>query len=187
MIVIGIDFSMSSPGLCVYKGPKNDFSFLKCELYSLSNYDIPSFDNFHFNQHKEFKTQQERFHNISEWVLENLPYGKIDFIGLEDYSMGSRGKVFNIGENTGILKYRLWQKNLNVLLYSPKAVKKYATQNGNSDKQKMVDQFGKDTGIDLKKQIQPNRKLGSPTSDLVDAFYICKFTWYNNVFNSGII
>ena len=33
-----------------------------------------------------------------------------DVISIEDYSMGSRGRVFHIGENAGILKYRLWKK-----------------------------------------------------------------------------
>ena len=30
-------------------------------------------------------------------------------IAIEGYSMGSKGKVFNIAENTGVLKYKIYK------------------------------------------------------------------------------
>ena len=50
-----------------------------------------------------------------------------------------------------------------------------ATGKGNADKQMMVDAFHKETGLDLHTMITPNKTLvGSPVTDIVDSFYICK-------------
>jgi Holliday junction resolvasome RuvABC endonuclease subunit len=69
----------------------------------------------------------------------------------------------------------LWQNDITFKTVPPTVVKKFATGKGNSTKDQMLEQFIKDEGIDLKEELQPTRKLGSPTTDLVDAFYICKY------------
>lgn len=180
-MVIGCDYSMVSPGLCIFgkslkPDPKN-FTLDMCHFFSLSNYDIPDFDNFHFQKHDNWTSEMERFGQISDWVIKVLFDFQFDDNArfcLENYSMGSRGKVFNIGENTGILKYKLWLYCIDVRLIAPTVVKKSATGKGTATKDIMYEQFLKDTGFDLKSRIQPNRKLGSPTTDLVDAFYLAK-------------
>ena len=56
--------------------------------------------------------------------------------------------------------------------------KKIATGKGNADKTKMYEAFLKETKVPLKDIISPNKKeIGNPVSDLVDAFYICKFLY----------
>lgn len=56
----------------------------------------------------------------------------------------------------------------------PTVVKKSATGKGNATKEKMYEAFVNETGIDLHNIISPTTKLGSPTTDIVDAWYIAR-------------
>ena len=94
---------------------------------------------------------------------------------IEDYSFGSKGKVFNLAENCGILKYLLFKNGYKFFTVPPTVVKKFATGKGNATKEKMYEFFVKDTMIDLHNIISPTTKLGSPTTDIVDAWYIARY------------
>lgn len=180
MNVIGIDYSITSPAICVYEGEASNFAFDSCHLYSLCNHDILSRRNWHISRHtSEYAHDTERFYQIAEWSLEcisrHVRQPQEALVGIEDYSMGSKGKVFNIAENCGALKTLLWQHDYPVKTVAPTVVKKFATGKGNATKDKMLEQFETDTGLKLKEILQPKRLLGSPTTDLVDAYYICKY------------
>ena len=174
MTIVGIDYSITSPAICVFKG--DNFTLENCTFYSLSDHRIDDFPTFNFRLHqKQYLHDTERFRQIAEWACDCIRDGGTDLVGIEDYSMGSKGKVFNIAENCGMLKYTLWEQGHIFETVAPTVVKKFATGKGNSDKEKMYAQFVADTGFDLKHRIQPNRKLGAPTTDLIDAYYICKY------------
>jgi len=101
-----------------------------------------------------------------------------DQISIEGYSMGSKGKVFNIAENTGVLKYKIHNLGIPLEVIPPTTLKKYATTKGNSDKGMMHNSFMKETGINLKKEITPDKgKVDNPVSDIVDSYYICKYLY----------
>jgi Holliday junction resolvasome RuvABC endonuclease subunit len=54
-------------------------------------------------------------------------------------------------------------------------VKKFATGKGNADKQKIQDYFIAETSFNIKQVLSMTEKQWNPSSDLIDAFYICKF------------
>ena len=57
----------------------------------------------------------------------------------------------------------------------PTEVKKFGSGKGNADKAMMHQAFVKETGIDLKTLMTPDKKdVTSPVSDVVDAYFICK-------------
>jgi len=96
-------------------------------------------------------------------------------VALEGYAYNATGRVFHIAENTGILKYKLYQASIPVEIIEPSRVKKLATGKGNSDKKMMYESFIKDANIPLHDIISPNKKdIGNPVSDIIDSFYICK-------------
>jgi Holliday junction resolvasome RuvABC endonuclease subunit len=180
MNVIGIDYSITSPAICIYEGEAQNFAFKSCQLYSLCNHDILSRCNWHIYRHTDnYEHDTERFNQIANWAIEcisrHVRQPQESLVGIEDYSMGSKGKVFNIAENCGALKTLLWQHDYPIKTVAPTVVKKFATGKGNATKDKMLEQFETDTGIKLKEILQPKRMLGSPTTDLVDAYYICKY------------
>ena len=57
---------------------------------------------------------------------------------IEDYSFGSKGRVFNLAENCGLLKYMLFKKGYRFFTVPPTVVKKFATGKGNANKEAMV-------------------------------------------------
>jgi len=82
--------------------------------------------------------------------------------------------VFHIAENLGLLKYKLkidfcWDYTL----LAPSVIKKFATDKGNANKEMMLSAFQGDTGVNLAELFESNAK--SPISDVVDAYFICKY------------
>jgi Holliday junction resolvasome RuvABC endonuclease subunit len=88
--------------------------------------------------------------------------------------------VFHIAENTGVLKYKLWEEAYPVEIYAPTEVKKFATGKGNADKKSMYLSFRKETGIDINQLVSSDKNtISSPVTDIVDAYFICKLL-HNN-------
>ena len=175
MIVVGIDYSLPSPAVCVAR----DKTFSNSFFYFLNDRKsvIGKCHNILGEAHEEYLTDQERYENIASWVLAILAnFDKKDVVILiEDYSFGSKGKVFHIAENCGMLKYMLYKAGYKFFTVPPTVVKKFATGKGNATKEKMYEAFVKDTFVDLHSIISPTTKLGSPTTDIVDAWYIAKY------------
>ncbi len=170
---IGIDYSLSSPAICVCKGP---FEFKNCKIYYLTN--VKKYEGDFYNGqingrlHLPYTTETQRHDQISTWAM-SIIGTTIHNIFIEGYSFGSKGLVFNLAENMGTLKHKLYKLNKRFESIVPGRVKKNATGKGNADKLKMYEQFVKDTGIDLMKEFDQT-KLNNPVTDVVDAYYVAK-------------
>jgi hypothetical protein len=175
MIIAGIDYSLNGPCICVFN-TKNKFNFQNCSFYYLTDtkkYATTFHGNIHGETFSAYDGDCERYGSISDWVM-RVCLG-CSQIALEGYAYNATGRVFNIAENTGILKYKLYQASIPVDIMEPTRIKKLATGKGNADKQTMVNSFFVETGIDLHTMITPNKtNVGSPVTDIVDSYYICK-------------
>lgn len=173
MKIVGIDYSLTSPAICVMD---ESFDYDKCQFYFLTSKKKNTGSiskNITGYEHKEYNDPIERFTNISEWALEIIK--DADYITIEGYSFGSKGQgLFQIAENCGILKYRLLENNQKYRTIVPSVVKKKATGKGNADKEKMYEQFTNDHKKDLMKLFDMN-KLSNPVTDIIDSYYIGKF------------
>ena len=170
--IIGIDYSLSSPAICVCRG---DFKFDNCKIYYLTNvkkYE-GDFGNINGRLHLPYTSEQQRHDQISNWALSFIDTA-IGNIFIEGYSYGSKGLVFNLAENMGTLKHKLYKLNKRFQVIVPGQIKKNATGKGNADKQKMYDQFIADTGINLVNKLDLS-KLNNPVTDIVDSYYIAKY------------
>jgi len=170
---IGIDYSLSSPAICVCRGT---FKFENCKIYYLTNvkkYE-GDFCNGQINGrlHLPYTSETQRHDQISDWAISIIDTA-IGNIFVEGYSFGSKGLVFNLAENMGALKHKLYKLNKRFESIVPGQVKKNATGKGNADKLKMYEQFVKDTDIDLMKEFDQT-KLNNPVTDIVDSFYVAK-------------
>jgi Holliday junction resolvasome RuvABC endonuclease subunit len=184
MVIAGIDYSLTSPAICVFDDIDGTmpFRFENCTVYFLTaiqkhqkmyNGNIIGEGMFSHN------TDCQRYHSISDWAIEVC--SGIDEVALEGYAFGAKGKVFNIAENTGILKYRLFELGIPIEVIPPSVIKKFATGKGNSNKDAMHESFLDETEIDLITTMTPSRKkVANPVSDVVDAYYICKYLYYQN-------
>ena len=177
-IYIGIDYSISSPAICIIK---DDITEIHCfhkkdSFFYLVDKNLNDFKIITYTLNKKsldlYEYYEKQTDVIISAILQSLNSNNYH-LSLEDYSFSSNGKVFNIGEATGILKYKLYKNKLPYVVFSPKTIKKFATGNGNSNKDNMVDQFYKDTDIDLFKSLQLNRRktILAPITDIVDSYY----------------
>ena len=183
MILSGIDYSLCGPAICVYvsEDKTEAFDFNRCNFYFLTKtnkYAKTFGNNIRGERLTDWNHDCERYRSIADWACEKVVGS--DMIGLEGYSMGSKGRVFHIAENTGVLKYKLWEEAYPVEIYAPTEVKKFATGKGNADKKSMYLSFRKETGIDINQLVSSDKNtISSPVTDIVDAYFICKLL-HNN-------
>jgi Holliday junction resolvasome RuvABC endonuclease subunit len=98
-------------------------------------------------------------------------------IVLEGYSFGSTGRVFHIAENIGLLKHKMWEAKIKFDVIAPTAIKKFATGKGNANKEKMQEAFVDETNIDVKLVLSQSEKQWSPSGDIIDSYYMCKYAF----------
>jgi hypothetical protein len=180
----GIDYSMSCPAMSQIS-VNSEFKLENIEFYALFNlnkkqqrqYEDLKFvlKNLTIEPHLEFKTPEERYDNISYSIIRQL--NGENKIYIENYSFASKGMIFHIGENTGVLKHKLFKESLEIIGVSPGSIKKLASGKGNANKELMFEAFCRDW-FDLK-TIGIERAC-SPWSDLIDSFYILKYGFENN-------
>jgi len=191
---IGIDYSLSSPGICVNTS-EEEFRYEDCKFYYLTNtkkYEGTFKEKMAFGTsaveyigapHRPYSSEPERYNNIANWAIDIIKlYGDAKTginrinptIQIEDYSFGSTGRVFHIAENLGLLKYKLKiECGWDYTLLAPSVIKKFATDKGNANKEMMLHAFQGDTGVNLAELFDSSAK--SPISDVVDAYFICKY------------
>lgn len=175
MIVAGIDYSMTSPALCLYD-TETEFNFENCDFHfltQLKKYDDVPLENVH-GHYFEYDGDMNRYDLISSFFIDRILDSGVVKVFIEDYSLGSKGKVFNIAENTGILKYRLWLLGVPFETIPPTVIKKFATGKGNANKERMQEVFEEQNAVRLKDVLHMTEKQWNPSSDLIDAYYICK-------------
>jgi hypothetical protein len=153
---------------------RQNFNFENCAFYyltSIKKYANKLAPNITGESFQEYVQDVDRFDTISEWAS-NLCVGASE-VGLEGYSYGSKGRIFNLAENCGILKYKLHKLAVPVTIVEPSKVKKLATGKGNADKQAMYEAFTKETKTDLL-SVFDQKTLGNPVTDVIDSYYILK-------------
>jgi Holliday junction resolvasome RuvABC endonuclease subunit len=173
--IIGIDYSMTSPSLCVFTNAS--FSYSKCRFYYLTDKKKLEVKNktMEGTLFDEYTSQQERFDFISNWAMNVITKYKPNAVYMEDYSFGSTGRVFNIAENAGLLKYKMWISKQEFYTIPPTVIKKFATGKGNANKEAMENAFISETSVDVKKQLGLTPSQWNPSSDIIDSYYICKY------------
>ena len=167
--IIGIDYSLTSPAICINNG-----SLMFYYLTNKKKWQCEMNESIVGYAHKEWADPIQRFKQISDFALNIIKSTYEPKVYIENYSYGSKGRaLFQIAENTGLLKYRLMEEKIPYEVVVPSVVKKGATGKGNADKEKMYEAFVKETKMDLKK-IFDTDKVGNPISDIADSYFVMK-------------
>ena len=194
MTTVGIDYSMTSPAVCVHNG-NTSWDLGNCEFHFFANPKKVDFKEilfeskvysprFHAYEYPDsFKSDMDRFQFLSDWTISTFKeYDNIK-VYLEGYSYGSSvGRVFNISENTGILKHKLHSLGIPFETVPPTVVKKYATDKGNANKQLLEDSFISETSLDIRSMLNQTDKQFNPSSDIIDSYYICQYGFDQKLF-----
>jgi len=176
MRLAGVDYSMTSPAICVHIGDHWDIT--NCKFFYLTRTkmlmkkwlggmicgkELPT----------EFDCEESRYNHIAEWAIR--PLFKLDHVAVEGYAYGASGRVFHIAENTGLLKHKLWVSDTPYDVYTPTTIKKFACGHAHSTKMDMYNAWMKETDLDIHNLMTPKRKeVSNPITDIVDAYFICK-------------
>jgi len=184
-VVAGVDYSISSPAICIYDPSSGEFSFENCKLFAAtSGFKNPGhYGNIEIvtPTHTPKSEPMARFSELAKLSITFINKYNTQTLAIEDYAFAAKGRVFNIGENCGLLKNELYQNSIPYEVFAPSAIKKFATTKGNAKKDQMIEQFESDTGIDLYEMLGLKRKktIPHPIDDLVDCFYLCKMLHHN--------
>lgn len=200
MIFIGIDFSISSPAVCI--NDDNKFSYYslyrpgKLTKKEVIGIDVlKEFKNLSLNINKpivESKNYQLRETNnlieaefltdsIIEYIQNNIHNKKVK-ICIEGFSYGSiSNRALELSGYNYLLRHKLLKNGYNFSIYSPKTIKAVAG-NGNYNKEQIAESYLSiidDDKLriflnDNKDTLYINRKFLKPIDDLIDAYFASK-------------
>lgn len=170
--VLGSDISINGSGFCVMN-INDDFTVRDFSLigftktikhrYQSSNLKILPLPDDYENYPYFYKSRL-----IYDLVKEYI--GEIDYVAMEDYSMGSKGRVFDIADFTSGMKNIFYQQRIPIKLLPPNSVKSFATANGGADKVLIGMHF---RSSPFSKMVDPKLfelpEYESPQADVVDA------------------
>ncbi len=170
MILAGIDYSITSPGITVYDTENNNLKFYGFR----KNKGQSSFDNFLISEYPENIINHELYFGLACWSLEKVQH--CDHVFIEDYSFGSKGNITALAENCSVLKLLLWRSNIPYTLVAPPTLKKFATGSGRAQKEDMYISFVNTTGCDVIENFRKRgSKVPSPLNDIVDAYWLVMY------------
>lgn len=153
LTVLGIDQSFNSSGLVVL----SDDSIIHSEC---------------FKSNKDFNRFGQAY-EIATHIADIVDTYKPDVIAIEGLAFGMRGNVTrDLGGLQFVIIAHLQEvKKREVVIVAPLTVKKYATGNGRSKKNKMIESLPKHV-LDVFLGLGVKKTTG--LSDLADAFWIAK-------------
>lgn len=180
MVFAGIDYSYGCPAICIYDTEWGAFEFDNCKLFYLQDkkkYE-GDFGNVHGFLQAPYTTPEQRFAGICQWSTDILKAAGVEYVMLEGYAMGSRaGLVFQIAENTSLLKNWMWENGVAFETPAPTTVKKFWTGKGNAKKDAMGLTFIEKTGVQLHERVGAKSIDSKPVNDCVDAFALCTMAY----------
>ena len=113
--IAGVDYSLTSPCICVCDIQNEEFDFNNCEFHFFAQtkhqLQLPHKNLLSYSP-IEYTTDSERYNKLSDWVINIFSTNFIKTnVYFEDYAFAATGRVFHIAENVGVLKLKFWQKN----------------------------------------------------------------------------
>lgn len=185
MIIAGIDYSYTSPAICIYD-TFEEFKFENLKFYNINGTKsrAGTYGNIIISAFQEYETQEERFRNICDWASDILVKHDVEEVCIEGYALGSSsGLVFQIAENASLLKQFMDLNGIKFTTPPPSQVKKNHTGKGNAKKDAMVETFhAKNPGI-VMHDILNIKAMAKPIDDLVDSYAVLRCHSYFNEVN----
>ena len=180
MNVAGIDYSISSPSICIYDSLKGKLSFDTCVWYfnqqgitkkEMQRRNDLSVKNIFWSNRFETVSNEERYYYLADWALSILLMHNVSCVSIEDYALEAKGKVFNIAEATGLLKHYMFLNDINIFPIAPTLNKKLFSGFGNANKEKMITTFNDKNSLNISELFGLKKDFtGSPISDIVDSY-----------------
>lgn len=178
-MIAGIDYSITSPGICIHPS-QHIWQPEKCKYLffsDLKKYNAGDIIDGSFEVSKKIKSEERmnRYTLNAKSTVDYLKAHGVTKVCIEGYAFAARSSMaVQMGENGGILRSYLVSAGMEYIEVPPSKIKKFATSSGRSDKLAMLEKFEDETGKDLFEIF--NRKApSSPIDDIADSYFICKY------------
>jgi len=176
MILAGLDYSITSPGLTIVNTQK-PLRFENMEMFFVTTKKalVGDFKNLHGFQYPEWKCAEERYHKLAQMYFGILKRFGVDVLMLEDYSYSSSNQTLNLAEALSVLKQFMWESGLNYFSIPPSKLKKQSTGKGNADKSTMIRSFYSREKCQTFNEIlgiKSEKVDAKPIDDLVDSAWL---------------
>lgn len=181
MIIAGVDYSYTSPAICVWD-TETDYKFENLYFYNL--FGVKKYTGVFGNicidllpKSSTFLNTEEKFRYVCKWASDILYSHGVTKISIEGYSMRSKyGLLFQIAENTSLLKQWMRLNNVDFVTPAPTQIKKLYSGKGNAKKDLMVKSFdAKFPGYELYKILGMSEFDKKPIDDIVDSHAMLTF------------
>lgn len=183
MVIAGIDYSYTSPAICVFDTAK-ELKFENLHFYNINGTKSRAgfYGNITIKLFRDYESQEERFRNICNWASGILIHHRVDEACIEGYAMGaSSGLVFQIAENASLLKQYMDLNDIKFATPPPSQVKKLFTGKGNAKKEVMVETFQTQLSVKMH-EILGIKEMAKPIDDLCDSYAVMKcHSFFNEV------
>lgn len=174
MILCGIDYSMTSPAICILNTETKEVKFfsLTGQKKALKN---NTASNIFLTEYPIWSTDTNRYDQISNWAMQFIEQETPSLIAIEGYSMGSRaGLICNLAENCGLLKYKIEKSGRSFVTFAPTEIKKHYVGKGNAKKEDVIAKVEDDLKVDFASLLGISSSTGKPIDDIADSYAIVK-------------
>lgn len=198
MNCIGIDLSVTSPGLCVIEDDITNkihfyfFALRKKHLdfqYTHKNISMNVIGDL-FN--KQWKNRIERYEYIVQNIVETMNMFQNKKIVLEGYAFSAQGQgLTSLAELRGILLKEFYDIGWEWEEVPPTKIKKFFSGSGNANKYSMLSQWKSMGIIDLYEELEMKESakgnVPSPIQDIVDAYALALFSKGEKIKNFNMV
>ena len=188
MIISGCDLSKNSPGIVKLILDDTTLDIIDVQSLGFTSVKKNEQAGVVFYKKTEFNYSQDQFLMIENCIFNFLK--DATYIALEDYAYGGSGNITDLAEFCGIFKLKQFLDGKKIRIYDIPSIKIFGTGKGNSDKLSMYQYFLKHQGMKPNISTMPPVTKGSgvsPTSDIVDAFWIASFLQLELKLRRGLI
>ena len=190
--IAGMDLSITSSGVVKYELDDN-MGIVGAEYLGFTTTKKNEQKNIIHYKAKDFNHYIDKHLFVSDKVIEYV--SDCQYVALEDYAMKGIGRVFDIAEFTGHIKKAIYLKGIKIQRYAPNSIKMFAggIGQGNANKidmKRFFDEYplNQEPIIDISGLPEVTKLKGnSPTSDIVDAFWIAEILRTELMLRKGII
>lgn len=182
MIIMGLDLSIHSTGVCIFdtinrktqyyiigdkftrKAMDHSSELMQLILYNKVNVD----KSLPYHQQEIIKTNN--IYNITSEISKLIDEYKPDCCSIEGIAFCANGDVVGLSGLNYMTRMILINKHIDTYIISPTQNKKYATGNGQADKELMMSAWRK-----LEKHIY-DENSGVKYDDVADAYFLTRYT-----------